>query len=65
MAMLVNSKSWKAMMDAGRDRKKGIFSILGWIVSVLLAVTHGITFHVHYIKSQQGVCHRERMYYYA
>ena len=37
--VLVKHKSWKAMMDVGRDPREGIFPPLGLIVSRLLAVT--------------------------
>ena len=43
---LVKHKSWKMMMDVGRNPREGIFPSLGLIVSWLLAVTNIITFHV-------------------
>ena len=44
----VKRKSWKAMMDAGRDPRGGTCPSLGLIVSwLLLAETSSITYNVH------------------
>ena len=45
VATLVKCKSWKAMMDSGKDPKESILPFLWLIVNWLLAVTNSIIFH--------------------
>ena len=45
MATRVKRKSWKAMMDLGRDPRKGIFSIFRVDCSLVV----GLCFYNHYI----------------
>ena len=48
VATLVKRKSWKAMMESGRDPSEGIFLSLGLIVRCVVACDSIATRYIHH-----------------